>query len=423
MSDCLTFNGRSFASESEFKNYVESNPEEFSRWLSPIGYDSSLTDYDVLERQFYDKARSFLLNWAERHEKDLKEPKFKKFKSDFFQFQIEQTDLTPEQWESKYKYFMGSIKAFLEYNHPEDFDEKGYEMLYDLPKDEVFQLMRRLHDVSKSTTIEFATLHDIYDPHSTYNQRHEDYTTPEAESVRDFFEDTLGIVNRLYPSKQLRAFDSSLDEVSYVIKAAQILDSDKAAQVFKAADKGGWPVEKILKELQIPQAQRELLLSFNTRNREELLTNLLANYSYAVEINTAMASETLYVRPRREFNGEDYDTLYEVINSQGEVKYITNTEKEALQKSQELNKPVQYYSNMTVPGGTNYTENEIRTPAITPSIKGHAAFATDKGIGWFRSDDKTPNDDSLTAAEWHDEVRKTRRILEIQSDLDRKSVV
>lgn len=48
----------------------------------------------------------------------------------------------------------------------------------------------------------------------------------------------------------------------------------------------------------------------------------------------------------------------------------------------------QYYSNLTVPGGTNYTENEIATPAITPSIKGHAQFSTDKGIGWGRWDEK-----------------------------------
>ena len=49
--------------------------------------------------------------------------------------------------------------------------------------------------------------------------------------------------------------------------------------------------------------------------------------------------------------------------------------------------PTQIYSNLTVPGGTNYTEQEIATPEITPNIKGHAAFSTAKGIGWFRSDE------------------------------------
>lgn len=44
------------------------------------------------------------------------------------------------------------------------------------------------------------------------------------------------------------------------------------------------------------------------------------------------------------------------------------------------------YKDLTVPGGTNYTEVEISTPNIKADIKGHAAFATDKGIGWYRVD-------------------------------------
>ena len=58
---------------------------------------------------------------------------------------------------------------------------------------------------------------------------------------------------------------------------------------------------------------------------------------------------------------------------------------------QKGNNTTQYYSNLTVPGGTNYTENEISTPLITPSIKGHAQYSTDNGIGWFRSDNQLIN--------------------------------
>lgn len=65
--------------------------------------------------------------------------------------------------------------------------------------------------------------------------------------------------------------------------------------------------------------------------------------------------------------------------SNAEFEYYANLQ-EAL--------PTQHYSDLTVPGGTNYTENEISTPTITYSIKGHAQFATNKGIGWFRSDDR-----------------------------------
>jgi len=138
-------------------------------------------------------------------------------------------------------------------------------------------------------------------------------------------------------------------EVQFQLKSTKLLMSPKGDEIFRKGDKHGWSVEKMLNELQIPAAQKELILSFNTRNREEIITNLLANYSYAVEINTATQPD-----------------VYSDTNE-------SNT---------------QHYSDLTVAGGTNYTENEIATPAITPSIKGHAQFATDQGIGWFRSDDK-----------------------------------
>ena len=85
--------------------------------------------------------------------------------------------------------------------------------------------------------------------------------------------------------------------------------------------------------------------------KEDIAATIAANYSYTVEIKTAIDVESTW------------DMRAEPA-------------------------PSKYYSNMTVPGGTNYTENEIATPAITPNIKGHAQFATNKGIGWFRSDDR-----------------------------------
>src|SRR5690606_24628804 len=116
---------------------------------------------------------------------------------------------------------------------------------------------------------------------------------------------------------------------------------------------------------------------------------------------------------------------------------------------------------LTVPGGTNYTENEISTPLITPSIEGHAQFSTDNGIGWFRSDEQkeakqskyylqygsqiptssniqyfnTREEAQKKADEYNEDDEfgifevgeekifggsKTRRILEIQSDLFQK---
>ena len=132
--------------------------------------------------------------------------------------------------------------------------------------------------------------------------------------------------------------------------------------------------------------------------KEDIAATIAANYSYTVEIKTAIDAESTW------------DMRAGLI-------------------------PSKYYSDMTVPGGTNYTENEIATPAITPNIKGHAQFATNKGIGWFRSDetrDGAPIGLEDYQQEIYDETgelppvdikftqSKTRRILEVQSDLFQK---
>jgi hypothetical protein len=169
--------------------------------------------------------------------------------------------------------------------------------------------------------------------------------------------------------------------------------------------------------------------------REQLALELASNYSYTIEINTAkniaanleLADEKDYFN----FNGLTYQISDNKFKKNAEI--ITEKEYNDAYNKALKNKPnSQYYSNLTVPGGTNYTENEIATPAITPSIKGHAAFSTDSGIGWFRSDDKT-KEGTGRIDEWDDdknqrvvqnfiggEATKTRRILEVQSDLFQK---
>jgi hypothetical protein len=214
--------------------------------------------------------------------------------------------------------------------------------------------------------------------------------------------------------------------VNYILKATQILQSEKALEWFRKSDKNQWRGDlfwnKLSTDLQIPKEQVELLKSLNTNNpynREELLTALLANYSYTVEVNTTTTGITA---GKRELVGydENGDDIYRNIDSKED-------------------EPTNHYSNMTVPGGTNYTENEIATPLIIPSIKGHAQFATDNGIGWFRSDEKQSSIDLQEQQEEEEyqiannpnyvkgsirfesgEGSKTRRILEVQSDLFQK---
>jgi hypothetical protein len=203
------------------------------------------------------------------------------------------------------------------------------------------------------------------------------------------------------------------------LKAVNALQSDKATQLFNTLAKnkvtGDIFWNKIQQDLGIPKDQVELLKSFDTTNREELVTNMLANYSFAIEIN--VAKRDVVEEPWR-MQVEDYETDDRGFPIPGAT-------------------PTQFYSNLTVPGGTNYTEQEIATPAITPSIKGHAQFATDQGIGWFRSDEQITFDSGISEKEEayynpdtdemviQDSGRtilggKTRRILEVQSDLFQK---
>ena len=176
---------------------------------------------------------------------------------------------------------------------------------------------------------------------------------------------------------------SKKDEgVKYTFRAISILQSKKGKEVFDKGNKNKWSLEKILTELAIPKEQKALLLELGATDRDQLALELGSKYGFSVEVNVTKEPRDLSENP----DG------------------------------------TKYYSNLTVPGGTNYQENEISTPLITPSIKGHAQFATDNGIGWFRSDDKSEGSSFEGGPEdWTEgESTKTRRILEVQSDLFQK---
>jgi len=235
-----------------------------------------------------------------------------------------------------------------------------------------------------------------------------------------------------FPSLDQLAQPVGDSKIRYEFKAtAAIINKlDKIKEWHKSLGDTDKFWNKLQQDLQIPKDQIQLLKDsynnvlnkgrgFDKNNPpnliEEALLDYIANYSYTVEINTA---KTQY----KQYNIEPEPGIpYEVTN-RGDIEEGENTS---------------YYSNLTVPGGTNYTENEISTPDITPSIKGHAQFSTDNGIGWFRSDDKMAeqkkefsdllNKNRIEDAEKLDELRKikdvptkTRRILEVQSDLFQK---
>lgn len=182
--------------------------------------------------------------------------------------------------------------------------------------------------------------------------------------------------------------------------------------------------------------------------QDNIVINLLSDVSYGIEVNEGKRSDSdlynsdYYINTIVHDNG---DTWYDVIETNTQVKLNSFG---SLQNAKDFitnntsSPSSDYYANLTVPGGTNYRENEIATPKIIPNIKGHAQFSTENGIGWFRSDEQQNNnqtngnqkedieqdykDGLISFSEKEELISKlgrntnTRRILEVQSDLFQK---
>jgi hypothetical protein len=176
------------------------------------------------------------------------------------------------------------------------------------------------------------------------------------------------------------------EKVEYNLKGFnKIVDNfDKVNKWFKQIGDNDKFWNKLQQDLQIPKDQVNLLKESEGNSIEDKLTSFVTNYSYTIEINTAKEGGNTGINKGKaisearaaglKYGTEEFENFVtNYLESKGEVYIEKNT---------------QYHSNLTVPGGTNYTENEIATPAITPSIKGHAQFATDKGLMWSRTDEK-----------------------------------
>mgnify|MGYP001150284990 CR=1 FL=1 len=231
---------------------------------------------------------------------------------------------------------------------------------------------------------------------NNFNEFVNEFLSQDIEGFKQFVDNkNFAISEDIIPTK--------LEQVQYKLKSVNILLSDKAKQVFAKGEKAKWDLNKILTELAIPKEQKQLLLDLGITDREQLALELTSKYGFSVEINTAK-EETI---PNKEW------WINKVVEERG------TTKEKALKEWEELNyRNTQYYSNLSAPSNTTgenkyegnpdweYQELEISTPLITPSIKGHAQFATDNGIGWARV--------------WYNKKTSTVEIQEIQSDLFQK---
>ena len=219
-----------------------------------------------------------------------------------------------------------------------------------------------------------------------------------------------------------------------ILNSVEISQTPKVQQEWNKLQKGSITFKQFLDNSQFPRDQKPLLQDIYDKEHpktiNELITSFAAQYSYTVEINTAKQKGTK-IGGRKDAYIEFYDGKWDVLSDRMGLLESFNTEKEAKDYlGLNSENPTQHYANMTVPGGTNYTENEISTPGITPSIKGHAQFSTSSGIGWFRSDEQVikgkvyhqeEDDYGPAILQTYDGTpTKTRRILEVQSDLFQK---
>lgn len=211
------------------------------------------------------------------------------------------------------------------------------------------------------------------------------------------------------------------NQIQYRLKAVDVLMSDKAKQMFAKGKKNKWSLDKILTEIQIPKQQKDIILTsdfgeFYTNDlslRENIIMSLLAENSFVVEINTAKKQPdkddttdgfVLNNKYYRRGYGSDGQQIFEVSDITDSENFQmwepdtftepqTITKEEYLKAREQTSENTEYYSNLTVPGGTNYTEQNFETPLIKVP-KSHAQFNTENTIGFSRSDDKIIYDNS-----------------------------
>lgn len=204
-------------------------------------------------------------------------------------------------------------------------------------------------------------------------------TTPIKPEVDELFSKDLAqkiqdILQKLYPEIKLNITNNPIweqgdnifnqeeynNQVNYRLKATEkILDNltkIKQWENNKSIDTN--TLWKKIGELGISKQQLDLLKESRGSTVEEKLTSFVANYSYTIEINTAKEGGTVGKNQGLAINEARNQGL--IYGSQEFNDFVKNYVENKGEKY--IEKPTQYYSNLTVPGGTNYTENEIAIP-------------------------------------------------------------
>ena len=102
-------------------------------------------------------------------------------------------------------------------------------------------------------------------------------------------------IKRGKSTTKVKYSQKQLNQIDYTLKAVDILQSERANQIFEKGKKNNWSLDKILSELAISKEQKTLIegiqkdmsyyedIPFN----EQLAIELTNRYSYVIKINTA----------------------------------------------------------------------------------------------------------------------------------------
>lgn len=260
---------------------------------------------------------------------------------------------------------------------------------------------------------------------------------PIKELLNDFKEPVLSKILDSFPDDYIPTKEEALKKysellgssVDYKLKVINALQSDKVRNPLKN-------FQGFINDLEkqgVPKIQLDLIRDSYKQGdtKEDLISTMLANYSYTIEVNTAKKS--IYpISPTtiiRDYDGAsweeptDYKTyaidqiwnegIYEPNSPEFDNAVEKRIQDLKEQKEIKLDTPTQYYSNLTVPGGEEgtYKEQNFETPLIKVP-KSHAQFNTENTIGFNRNDDRriyTEKDIDLLL-----EIMKKSGILEVK---------
>lgn len=267
--------------------------------------------------------------------------------------------------------------------------------------------------------------------------------------VKDKFVSLFPGINLHIDDAEINESDEGLNQreftksVNYTLKVVDLLQSFKAIQMFAKGNKVKWTLDKVLNEIggfgnykQLFNTE-DLSKPVNELDREQLAIDIASKFSYTVDINIAgkdyykdlsaknrnitdinaipkrfstIDSNEIETRYTKNINTGTWSTSKFDVSDPDDVVLVEGTRfisnEDVILAFKEVEDKKLQSSKYASDPNWEYREIRITTPLITPTIKGHADFATENDIGWTRV--------------WFHKKTGELEVQEIQSDLFQK---